>query len=175
MKFLNTYLFSIVITVLSMSACNKDEQSCQDGVWDEELEEKKDCGGVCPPCDDGNDNDAPTSLVFAGFDGEPVSFGNYGIERNNDWKLTFQNDSISVTLNLGDGDSLGVRPVKSTDTKLYYNNVAYSFDEGTVMFTEIDHQNQRLSGYFEAEFLDQQNPPQPFVLQNGEFENVAWQ
>ncbi|MGM0480159.1 MAG: hypothetical protein ACQERC_13130 [Bacteroidota bacterium] len=175
MKHFITYLFSIAIIVLISSACNKDEQSCQDGIWDEELEDETDCGGVCPPCDDGNDNDVPTSMVFSRFDGEPVSFLNFGMERNSDWKLTFQNDSISITLNFGDGDSLGIRPIKANGTELYYNNLSYSFDQGTVMFTEIDHENQQLSGFFEAEFLDQQNPPQPLPLENGEFENVEWQ
>ena len=48
---MKTKLSIILAVALLTFSCKKDEQSCSDGIFTPEKEEKTDCGGVCPPCD----------------------------------------------------------------------------------------------------------------------------
>src|SRR5690554_4765093 len=107
---MNYRLTLILLCVLFLFSCKKDEQSCSDGIFDPDKEEKTDCGGVCPPCDF-----EPTvidSFLRADINGRAISFSNYNLTKNPDWILHFQNDSLDIKVNFGSDDSLGGRPIE---------------------------------------------------------------
>lgn len=168
------YYIILVTGFLSLVACKKEEQSCQDGIFTEGSEEQTDCGGVCPPCDDGEDP-APQEFLFANVQGADLSFSNRDLTRATDWVLNFQNDTISVTMNFGDGDSLGTRSMKAVNSGAVYNGVTHSaLAEGNVLFTDIDHSENRLSGFFECKFVSNQNSLDTLYIKNGDFQKIPW-
>lgn len=175
MKVFSNYILLFVGVVFTLlSSCNKEEQSCQDGVYSPEHETQTDCGGVCPPCDTGEDP-LPQEFLFANVQGEGISFSNRDLTKAGDWVLNFQNDTISVTMNFGDGDSLGARPMEITNSGAVYNGVVHStLAEGNVLFTEIDHTENRLSGFFECKFVSDQNALDTLTVKNGDFQNIPW-
>ncbi len=157
-----------------LMSCKKDEQSCQDGEFSPGSEEQTDCGGVCPPCQDEND-DQPIEVMLANVQGEALSFSNRELVKLPDWVLNFQNDSINVSVNFGDGDSLGARPIEVTNSSATFRGVPHSvLVEGTVLFSEINNTEQRLSGFFECKFLSDQNSLDTLIIKNGGFENIPW-
>lgn len=163
-----------MILTLMITSCNKNEQSCQDGEFTPSSEEQTDCGGVCPPCDTGEDP-LVQEFLFAKIGGSGVSFSNRDLIKNPDWIMNFQNDSVNVTMNFGDGDSLGARPMEILNSGATYQGVPHStFVEGTVLFTEIDHNENRLSGFFECKFVSDQNALDTLKVINGDFQNIPW-
>lgn len=173
MKLFPNYII-LVIGFLFLVACEKEEQSCQDGVFTEGSEEQTDCGGVCPPCDNGEDP-APQEFLFANVQGSGLSFSNRDLTKVSDWVLNFQNDTISVTMNFGAGDSVGTRSMKTLNSEAVYNGVSHSaLAEGNVLFTDIDHIENRLSGFFECKFVSNQNSQDTLVIKNGDFQNIPW-
>ncbi len=166
------FIIAIVVSFLLLS-CKKDEQSCQDGVFTPEKEEQMDCGGVCPPCNPHSDD--IVSYLSADVNSKSITFGNYHINKTTDWILQFQNDSIVVFLNFGDGDSLGSRPIQVPNSKAIFKNFNYStLTEGIVLFSEVNHSNNRLSGYFEAQFVSDIVSTDTLKLSGGQFEKVGW-
>src|SRR5690554_7652362 len=86
-----------------------------------------DCGGVCPPC-----NFEPTvvnSFLSTKVNGEPVSFATFTLVKSPDWILSFENDSINIQVNLGQGDSLGGRPMNVLYSSATYNTENHSRSE----------------------------------------------
>lgn len=174
MKVFSHYIVLVAGVVFMLLSCNKEEQSCQDGVYSPEHETQTDCGGVCPPCDTGEDP-VPQEFLYAKIEGVGNSFSNRNLTRSGDWVLNFQNDTISVTMNFGDGDSLGARSMKINNSGAIYNGEVHStLAEGTVLFTEIDHTEDRLSGFFECKFVSDQNALDTLTVKNGDFQNIPW-
>lgn len=162
-----------ILILLTMS-CKKDEQSCQDGVFTPGSEIQTDCGGVCPPCDD--EEEPPIQeFLFANIQGTGISFSNRDLSKISDWIMNFQNDSVSVTMNFGDGDSLGARPMELVNSGASFKGVPHStLAEGMVLFTDIDNANNRLSGFFECKFVSDQNVLDTLFVTNGDFQNISW-
>lgn len=176
LSFQNKSLLSI-FTLLFLISCEKEpEHTCDDGLLSPG-EEEVDCGGSCPPCP------TPEPTEFASVDvmGAFTQFATYKLEKEDDWIIYFQNDTISVQLNIGDGDSLGVRPIKATFSKGELWTVNYPvLGEGTCLFKEIDHDKQRMSFFFEAKLgMDPSEPNynvnDTLVLKNGDFEYIEWE
>lgn len=165
---------TIFISIVFMTfSCNKEEQSCSDGIFTPEKEQKVDCGGVCPPCDF-----TPTVIdefLRAKVNGESITFDNYSLSKTPDWILTFQNDSLYVNLNFGSGDSLGGRPISSTYSNGILGNENYSnLNTGTVVFAEIDHTENLLSGFFTAKFISNTNVYDTLAITSAEFAKINW-
>src|SRR5690554_6631568 len=102
---MKTRLSMLLVFSILLFSCDKEEQSCSDGVFTPDKEEETDCGGVCPPC-----NFQPTivdTYLSATVNGQLMSFSNYSLTKTPEWILTFQNDSLYFNVNFGDGDSLG--------------------------------------------------------------------
>lgn len=166
-------MFSSILFFV-FNSCKKEEQSCQDGVFTPGSEIQTDCGGVCPPCETGGVS-TPQEFLFAVVEGEGISFTNRDLTKAGDWVLNFQNDTISVTMNFGDGDSLGARPMEITNSSALYNGVPHSLlANGTVLFTEVDNSENRLSGFFQCKFVSDQNSLDTLTVLNGDFENISW-
>lgn len=169
-------LIYLVFSIAALSSCEKEEvDQCSNGVWDPG-EIGVDCGGVCPPCFP----ESSPSLAFAEIRGEIIQFSNYELEKFDDWVLRLYNDTIDITVNIGDGDSIGVRPLKSEFSQAYVEPTHYGvLAEGLCLFKEIDVENQRLSFFFEASFGMNPNGQNYNVLDslhvlNGDFENIKW-
>lgn len=162
----------LTLALLSFS-CDKDEQSCSDGVFSPGKETKVDCGGVCPPCD--FTPSIVDTYLTTQVNGNPVSFSSYSLTKNPDWILNFNNDSLSVNINFGSGDSLGGRPMTSTYSVAELSNVNYStLNSGFVILAEIDHTEKLLSGYFTAKFISDVNVFDTLVITTGEFAKINW-
>lgn len=139
-------------------------------------EPKTDC---CPFSSGDTDN----PLLFASVDvnGIPTRLGNVVLEKHGDWILLVENDTLMIRLNLGDGDSLGFRPLKTPYSEARLHNVPYgSLGEGRLLITAIDQEKQLLSFFFEAKFgmsEDAQwyNPLDSLFIKNGDFENIPWE
>src|SRR5690554_5784154 len=133
-----TRRLSLLLLICLFFSCKKEEQSCTDGIFTPEKEIKTDCGGVCPPCDF-----RPTvieSSLSTKINGESVAFGKFALKKTPNWILSFSNDSIAVQVNLGDGDSLGGRAIKETNSTASYLSKNYTdLDTGIVVFSEINH------------------------------------
>jgi hypothetical protein len=177
MKNTKAYSWVFYLLCLALLSCQKEaeEDQCTNGVWDPG-EIGLDCGGVCPPCFP----ETESTFAIAEIRGRVIQFSNYVLEKHDDWILRFYNDTIDVTVNIGSGDSLGVRPLKALYSKAFFkptqfNKLAY----GLCVFKEIDEENQRMSFFFEASFGMDPNGPNYNVLdslhvRNGDFENIKW-
>ena len=167
----------ILMFFLVFVSCNKEEDTntCEDGLLSPG-ELGVDCGGPCPPCPD----PLPTPFAYAKINGSETQFSNYTLEKYDDWVLNFKNDTIDITINLGDGDSLGVRPLKSQFSKGTFYSLTYDIlSSGISLFTNINHQNNTLSLYFEAKFTLDPNSPNfnsmdSLFISEGDFENIPW-
>lgn len=172
---MNSKLVIAIVFSLVLLSCKKEEQSCSDGVFNSAKEEQTDCGGVCPPCNSSSSSHESDPYLFAEINSESVSFADFSLTKTSDWILKFQNDSITVFLNLGDGDSLGNRSIKIPNSKATYKNVDYSsLTGGKVLFSEIDHSENLLSGYFEAEFVSDIMSTDTLKITGGQFGNIGW-
>mgnify|MGYP001024872570 CR=1 FL=1 len=169
------YFYPLFFLILILVSCGKEEQSCQDGVFAPGDEEQTDCGGVCPPCDVADNSNDELEVVVATINGIPMSFSNYALTKNPDWILNMRNDSIDVYLNFGDGDSLGVRDLKDTLSSATLNSVGHnSITDATVLLSEIDYTENRLSGFVECKFVSNVSTNDTLRLINGTFENIPW-
>jgi hypothetical protein len=174
MKQLNLFILGMLIIPLLFS-CKEEEQSCSDGVFTPDKEHELDCGGVCPPCPSTNPNPYSPILLCKINDSATI-FQDYSLNKTPEWILNFSNDSIVASLNFGAGDSLGARSITVTNSGATLNFDAYStLVSGTVLFSEINHTDNRLSGFFEAKFLSNTDPNDTLILTNGDFEDIAWQ
>ncbi|WP_159038548.1 hypothetical protein [Brumimicrobium mesophilum] len=165
---------SILFTfALILFSCNKDEQSCSDGIFTPEKEEKLDCGGVCPPCDF-----VPTIIdtyLSAEINDQQISFNNFSLSKTPDWIFSFDNDTISVNVNFGSGDSLGGRPISTTFSIGELNNINYStLHSGFVAFEEINDVENYLSGIFTAKFISDINVFDTLVIKGAQFAKINW-
>jgi hypothetical protein len=152
----------------------KEEQSCSDGVFSPDDEHELDCGGVCPPCPSENPNPYSPILLCKVNDSAAI-FNDYSLNKNPEWILNFSNDSLIVSLNFGDGDSLGARSINPVNSGGSIGAQGYStLINGTVLFSEINHTDNRLSGFFEAKFLSDSDPNDTLILKNGDFEDILW-
>jgi hypothetical protein len=151
----------LVILAIALFACEKEEP----------LE-------VCCPNSQGFDE----SQFYASVDvnGVPTRLGNVTLEQHQDWILLVENDTLMIRLNLGDGDSLGFRPIKSNLSEAKLHNVKYgSLGEGRLLISEINHEKKLLSFFFDAklgmtEDAQWYNPLDTLVLTAGTFENIPW-
>lgn len=120
--------------------------------------------------------------LFASFDvnGVPTRFGSISLELHDDWILLLENDTLMIRLNLGDGDTLGYRSLKSDFSEARLHNVEYKvLGEGRLLFTEVDKENKRLSFFCQAklgmsEDAQWYNPLDTLTLTNGDFEYIPW-
>jgi hypothetical protein len=162
----------LALTFLIFS-CNKEEQSCSDGVFSPDEEQNLDCGGVCPPCDF-----QPTvvdTYLSAKINGQLTSFSDFSLTKNPDWILSFQNDSLSFNVNFGTGDSLGGRPITPTFSNGTINNVNYpDFQNGTVVLSEIDNTQNYLSGFFTVKFNRNGSAIDTLVVSDAQFSKINW-
>src|SRR5690554_4905267 len=170
---MNGTLTLLILVSLLLFSCKKEEQSCTDGVFTPEKEEKVDCGGVCPPC-----NFQPTIIdtyLSAKVNGESISFSNYTLSKSPDWILSFENDSLNIQVNLGSGDSLGGRPMEVPNSKaLFHSNIYSSLGSGYSVFAEIDHIEQSLSAFFNAKFVSDNDINDTLRITDGEFQKINW-
>lgn len=174
MKQLNIFILGLLIISLLFS-CKEDEQSCSDGVFSPEEEHELDCGGVCPPCPS-DDPDPYSPILLCKVNDSSVIFHDYTLSKNPEWILNFSNDSIVASLNFGAGDSLGARNINPINSGASINFQGYStLVEGIVLFSEINHTDNRLSGFFEAKFLSDTDPNDTLILKNGDFEDIEWE
>lgn len=162
----------LVISIISLvfTSCKKDEPEvdpCTDGFLSVG-EEGIDCGGACAPC-----AEEIVPLATGSVNGADILFAFKNLSKPDNWYFNFGNDSLNVILNFGDGDSLGTRPIQTIGNSATFNSQSYStFLGGTVVFAEIDHTNQRLSGFFEAEFME--NVGDTLKIEDAEFSNINW-
>jgi hypothetical protein len=174
MKHLNVFILGLLM-VSFLFSCKDDEQSCSDGVFSPEEEHELDCGGVCPPCPSGNPNPYSPVLLCKVNDSAAI-FHDYSLSKNPNWILNFSNDTIVASLNFGDGDSLGARSIIPNNSGATVDFQGYStLIGGTVLFSEINHTDNRLSGFFEAKLLSDSDPNDTLILTNGDFEDVLWE
>ena len=165
---------SIILALFLMSfSCDKEEQSCTDGIFTPEAEETTDCGGACPPC-----NFVPTSVdtyLSAKINGELMSFSNFSLYKTPDWILSFQNDSLSISVNFGAGDSLGGRPITPNFSSGIINGVNYpDVMSGTVVIAELDNTEKYLSGFFTVRFNKNGSSIDTLVVSDAEFSKINW-
>ncbi|PKR80791.1 hypothetical protein CW751_08465 [Brumimicrobium salinarum] len=155
-------------------ACQKNEQSCADGILDPEKEEKIDCGGVCPPC-----NFTPTevsSFLTMKINGVKTTFDNNTLLKSPEFILSFNNDTIDVKLNFGSGDSLGARAVNVVYSEAIFNQEAYPIlNDGIVVFSEVNTTQNELSGFFKARFTTGNTLDDTLRITEGEFQNIKWE
>ena len=174
MKQLNKFILGLLLISL-VFACKEEEQSCSDGVFSPEEEHELDCGGVCPPCSS-EDPNPYSPLLLCKVNDSSALFSNYSLNKNPEWVLNFSNDSLAVSLNFGDGDSLGARSINPINSGASINSQAYStLISGMVLFSEINNTDNRLSGFFEAKFLSNTDPDDTLILTNGDFEDILWE
>ncbi|MEX2483055.1 MAG: hypothetical protein WED10_00750 [Brumimicrobium sp.] len=173
MKKIHLNIATILVFCALVFSC-KEEQSCSDGVFTPDKEEKLDCGGVCPPCE--SSEPSYTSLVLADVNASFINFSNYELVKNPDWVLTFSNDTTNISLNFGDGDTLGGRDIFANGSGAVLNGAAYSnLADGYVLFTEINEEESRLTGYFQAKFVSNTDNNDTLRIINGDFEDVKWE
>jgi hypothetical protein len=166
-----------VFLFLAFTACEKEQEThtCDDGLLSPG-ETGVDCGGPCPDCPD----PLPTPFAYAKINDTETQFSNYTLEKIDDWILNFNNDTVDVTINLGNGDSLGARPLKVQFAQAQLFGLEYEIlSEGTSLFTNIDQENKTLSFFFQAKFTIDPNSPNYNVLdtlyvREGDFENIEW-
>lgn len=176
LSFQNKSLLSIFALLILISCEKEPEHTCDDGLLSPG-EEGVDCGGPCSPCPEPE----PFAFASADINGIFTQYGTYNLEKSDDWIISFQNDTSFVQLNIGDGDSLGARDIKTAFSFGELHNVDYPIlSSGTCLFTEIDHDAQRLSFFFEAKLImdptgPNYNPYDTLVLKNGDFEYIEWE
>ena len=170
---MNAKLTILLLSSLLLFSCKKDKQSCSDGIFTPDKEEKMDCGGVCPPCDF-----VPTQVstfLSTKIINVSTSFNNFTLIKAPDWILKFQNDTLNIQVNFGDGDSLGGRPLKSIYSQATFKVEGYStLTEGFSVLAEINHTENYLSGFFEAFFVSDNDVYDTLRVTNGEFEKIYW-
>ncbi|HLV42149.1 MAG TPA: hypothetical protein VKY37_07715 [Brumimicrobium sp.] len=170
---MNGRLTIMFLTCLLLFSCKKEEQSCSDGIFTPGKEEKLDCGGVCPPCDF-----VPTPVdtyLSTKINDVPTSFSTFSLEKSPDWILSFENDTLNIKLNFGQGDSLDGRPIQSIGSNAIFNTVNYSYiNEGFTVFSEVNHTENYLSGYFNAKFVSDNDIYDTLKITNGEFQKINW-
>lgn len=163
---------------LVISSCRKDEEevdTCSDGILSPG-EEKVDCGGPCPPCP----APEPQPYAYARINGSQVDFATYELTYDMDWLLSFSNDTILVVFNLGDGDSLGARPIKALYSKGETQLNKYPIlGEGRSVFTKLDKGRKELSVMLEAKFAMDITDPNyssldSMFVKEGDFRNIPW-
>lgn len=170
-------LSGIIMLSTCLTSCEKEEvkDTCQDNAFTPG-EEGIDCGGPCEPC-----VEEITVLAYATIDGVETRFDTYSLEKYEDWVIKFFNDTVSVTLNLGDGDSLGLRPIKPLFSEATLFSKDYSvLQSGRSVFTNINDEEQRLSFYFDAQYTlnpESQffNPLDTLFITQGDFVNIPWE
>lgn len=155
------YTFLVLVSIILVVACKKEdpeEECCPDVPEEEEFK------------------------PYAYFDvnGIPTRFGEISLELHDDWILLLENDTMMIRLNLGDGDTLGFRPLKSDFSEARLHNVEYKvLGESRLLFTEVDKDNKRLSFFCQAklgmsEDAQWYNPLDTLTLTNGDFEYIPW-
>lgn len=163
----------LLLVSLLLFSCKKEKQSCSDGIFDPEKEEKTDCGGVCPPCDF-----QPTIIdtyLSTKINNVPTTFSDFSLAKTPDWILSFENDTINVKVNFGQGDSLGGRPMEVINSTAIFNSNNYStLGKGISVFAEVNHTENYLSGFFEAKFVLDNDVNDTLKITNGEFEKIYW-
>lgn len=165
----------VLLCVILLFSCKEDEQSCTDGVFSPDKEEKLDCGGVCPPCPS-EDPDTYSPILLCKINDSAAFFNVYTLSKNPEWIMNFSNDSLIISLNFGDGDSLGARSINPIYSEASINSNGYStLVNGTVLFSEINHTDNRLSGFFEAKLLSDTDPYDTLIIKNGDFEDILWE
>lgn len=174
MKQLKIFILGL-LAISILFSCQEEEQSCSDGVFSPEEEHELDCGGVCPPCS--SDDPTPYSpILLCKVNDSSAFFQDYSLNKNPEWILNFSNDSITASLNFGDGDSLGARNINPINSGVSINGQAYStLINGVVLFSEINNTDNRLSGFFEAKFLSNTDPNDTLIFTNGDFEDLLWE
>ena len=155
--------------LLVIISCKKEEEVdlCSDG-FQSIGETGIDCGGACAPCPE-----VVVPYAEGDINGESTPFNLKSLTRPDKWYFNFGNDSINIVLNFGSGDSLGTRPLSLTGNSASYNGQSYStFLGGDVLFTNIDHTNNRLSGFCEAQFRAAVGDT--LKIENVEFSDISW-
>ena len=170
---MNGRLTILLLTSLLLFSCKKDKQSCTDGIFNPEKEVKTDCGGVCPPCDF-----VPTpvnTFLTTKVNGVKTTFSNFTLVKTPDWILSFENDTLNIKVNFGQGDSLGGRPMETLYSTALLKTDNYStLGGGFSVFAEVNHTGNYLSGFFEAKFVSDNDIYDTLRITNGEFQKINW-
>lgn len=168
LKLVNALVWVSIFTFFI--ACKKEDEkdTCTDGFLTPG-ETQIDCGGPCKPCDE-----QIYSSSRAVFKNTFITFPNYAIDNVGDFVFSTSNDSLSLQLNFGDGDTLGGRPITSGFySKASLNGVSYpTLTEGTVVITAINFQDSLMSGYYQAKLF--RAIFDTLIFTGGEFSNIPF-
>ncbi len=158
------FLFSLVI------GCKKEDKvdTCTDGFLTPG-ETQIDCGGPCQPC-----QEQFFSSSRAVFENEFITFPNFSIDAIGNYVFSTSNDSLSLQLNFGNGDTLGGRPITpGTYSNASLNGVSYpTLTEGTVVITELNLEDSLMSGYYQAKLF--RAVFDTLIFTGGEFSNIPF-
>lgn len=163
-------LSTIVFTVLMLTvSCNKEEEPtinpCMNGKLDAG-ETAVDCGGSCGPC-------PATDYPYAGFkmNGVPISASVKQLTYADGWSLLVGNDTVSLYLNLGNDGSVNFYPTMNpSGCSAIWNGVTYSsLTSGTYTINQHNVTTQKLSGFFDGNFIRPDSPLDTIVIKDGYF------
>jgi len=165
---------AIVFTGLVLTAgCKKNDDveinSCMNGQLDSG-ETAIDCGGNCGNCPD-------AEFPAAGFRiyGSTMPAETKQLTYTSGWKLHLNNDSVSVTVNLGNNGSVGTYNMSPADCSLTYNGISYpTLADGTYSISQHNTSTHKMSGFFDANFLSPTFPGDTLHVTNGFFEFLPY-
>ncbi len=94
------------------------------------------------------------------------------------WILNFSNDTLAISLNLGNGTVPGAYTIEASFSEATMNGKAYDYlHEGLVVLADIDTTNRRLSGFFEAKlvgYFSDSLVVDTLRITNGDFESIPY-
>ncbi|MDG0973178.1 MAG: hypothetical protein P8O07_03385 [Crocinitomicaceae bacterium] len=161
--------------IFALLSCAKEEEgTCFDSVLSSG-EVNVDCGGVCPPCTSGN---GVSEFFLATINGVSMQFSQRTLVDAPSWILNFSNDTLAISLNLGNGTAPGAYAIEAAFTEATMNGKAYDYvHEGLVVLADIDTANRRLSGFFEAKLVGYFSDSllvDTLRITNGDFESIPY-
>jgi hypothetical protein len=173
-QFIKASLFCSLVALCLLSCKKEEEQpgTCFDGLMSPG-ELGIDCGGVCPPCGGGN---STQELLLVKLNGIQMQFSEKSLTYEDGWIFRFWNDTIDVRLNFGETLELGSKPIIQPYCSVISNSLLYDdLNSGFVLFTALNQDDNRISGFFEAKFVGyfvDSMIVDTFYVQNGDFENI---
>lgn len=136
--------------ILIFSCKKKDEpvDTCQNGFLDAG-EQAPDCGGPCPPCQVNY-----TSSMYVKVNGITTTFANKSLDFDGtNWYLSMNNDSLDVSLNLGNNGDVGSYTIGATGSNCTYFGISYPIvSDGDFAISYHDTAANRMSGLFQVKF-----------------------
>ncbi len=170
-------LATIVITGLLLTvSCNKEEEPtinpCLNGQLDAG-ETAVDCGGNCGDCPDTEYPSAGCMLNTSQTNVSSISFANKLLTYNNAWYLNINNDSLSVTLNLGNNGAIGSYSISPTGSSATLNGLNYlTLANGTCSISAHNLTTHKMTGFFNGKFV--RSPGDTLYITNGYFQYLPY-